>query len=86
MKIISYNQIPFNELTKNYMFAERMTFKPVKPFSAQIIAQSAGEDKFVNSYLYQEWDNGNKAFLLRHVTGNPPMNHIKANYELEPDE
>ncbi len=86
MRIIPYNEIPLGELTKDYMFAETMLFKPVKPFNSTIVAQSAGTDVFGNSYLYQEWANGNKAILYRNVTGNPPMNHIKSNYDLEPDE
>lgn len=84
IKLISYDQIPFDDLTKDYMFAQRMTFKPVVPFKSPIIAQSGGQDNFGNTYMYQEWANGKKLFLLRHVTGNPPMNHVKSNYDLEP--
>lgn len=83
-KIIPYDQIPFEELDKDYMFAQRMTFQPVVPFNSQIVAQSGGVDAFGNSYMYQEWANGKKLFLLRHVTGNPPMNHVKSNYDLVP--
>lgn len=84
IKIISYDQIPFDELTKDYMFAQKMTFRPVIPFDSPIVAQSGGEDALGNVYMYQEWANGKKAFLLRHVTGNPPMNHVKSNYDIVP--
>lgn len=86
IKLITFNEIPFNELTNEYMFNQKMKFVPVVPFKSQIVAQSFGQDDFGNTYLYQEWANGKKAYLLRHVTGNPPMNHIKSNYELKPAE
>lgn len=84
IKIIQYNEIPFDELTKDYMFAQKMSFEPVVPFNSQITIQSGGQDKLGNTYMYQEWANGKKLFLLRHVTGNPPMNHVKSNYDLVP--
>ncbi len=85
IQIIPFSKIPFDELTKEYMFNQRMSFSPVIPFNSSVVAQSGGQDKFGNTYIYQEWANGNKLYLLRHVTGNPPMNHVKANYDLKPD-
>lgn len=86
MKLIPYDEIPFDELTQEYMFAQRMAFKPIEPFNSVITAQSGGQDTLGNIYMYQEWANGKKLFLLRHVTGNPPMNEVKSNYLLEPVE
>ncbi|WP_276804609.1 hypothetical protein [Lactobacillus hominis] len=86
IRIIPFSEIPFDELTHEYMFNQKMSFKPVVPFKSTIVAQSGGQDKFGNTYLYQEWANGNKAYMIRQVTGNPPMNHIKSNYDLKPDE
>lgn len=60
IKIIQYNEIPFDELTKDYMFAQKMSFEPVVPFNSQITIQSGGQDKLGNTYMYQEWANGKK--------------------------
>lgn len=55
IQIIPFSKIPFDELTKEYMFNQRMSFSPVIPFNSSIVAQSGGQDKFGNTYIYQEW-------------------------------
>lgn len=54
IQIIPFSKIPFDELTKEYMFNQRMSFSPVIPFNSSIVAQSGGQDKFGNTYIYQE--------------------------------
>lgn len=42
IQIIPFSKIPFDELTKEYMFNQRMSFSPVIPFNSSIVAQSGG--------------------------------------------
>lgn len=81
IRMMTYDEIPFDKLTQDYIFDAPMSLKPDHEVKGQICGFFGQMSNAADSSGYLEWTTGEKVFMER--KGN--RLHVKSNYLLSED-
>ncbi|MCT6891419.1 MAG: hypothetical protein M3Z87_17445 [Lactobacillus sp.] len=76
IKLLSFEEIPFGELTQDYIFETPIQFKPKNEITGKICAVYLNPNNIQNDENYIEWTSGEKEYMIR--KGNKL--YMKTNY------
>lgn len=81
VRMMTYDEIPFNELTQEYIFDAPMNFKPKHEIKGQVDGFFGQMASSADHSGYLEWTSGEKVFMIR--KGN--RFYVKSNYLIVED-
>lgn len=75
---LSYDDIPFDDLPYNYIFAVSKKFKSKYRIRGEIYATYINSSNLAKNEVYTEWTTGEKAYIVKEEN----QYHVKSNFEL----